>query len=145
MHALSESGHAVPQGERKADTLMLVRNPGQPIFTPAIDARTRVVVREILPGIAIGGVVFAHRTPCAFAKVRSPAAPSERAPRLRHRAAVALALYVLFTDFFGLVGIRFFPDELRPFSYIRCAAVAARDCSRLATMKDSATITASSF
>ena len=41
---------AVPEREREAEPLLDVRETGQPVLAPAIRARARVVVREVLPG-----------------------------------------------------------------------------------------------
>src|SRR6266550_1849575 len=40
------------------------------VLVPAIGARTRMLVREILPCLAVGAVVLAYRAPGAFANIR---------------------------------------------------------------------------
>ena len=57
---------AVPQCQRKAQPLMVVGNPGQAIFAPAIGPGTRLVVRKKVPGGAVGAIVFTDCAPLAF-------------------------------------------------------------------------------
>src|SRR5271157_496625 len=45
------------------------------VFIPAICLRARVGMRQILPGIAVGAVVFTHGSPRAFADIWTPALP----------------------------------------------------------------------
>ena len=66
---------AVPQGEREAEDLPVVADAAEPVLAPAIGPRPRLVVREVVPGIAAGAVVFAHRAPLPFRQVGAPAAP----------------------------------------------------------------------
>ena len=78
-HALLEDRiDAVPHGEREAQTLTLVADPRDPVLPPAIGARARLVVREVVPGVAAAAVVLAHGAPLALAEVGTP-----REPRLR--------------------------------------------------------------
>ena len=70
---------AVPEREREAEMLPVVAEAGEAVLAPAIRAAAGVIVGEIFPGIAAGGVVFAHRAPLAFGKVRTPAPPVGRA------------------------------------------------------------------
>ena len=65
----------VPQSERKADVLMAVAKSGNAIFAPAVRARTCVIVREIVPRVAIRAVILAHSSPLALRKVWSPTFP----------------------------------------------------------------------
>ena len=37
--------------------------------------RTRVIMREIVPGRAVGTIVFSNRAPGAFAQIRAPTIP----------------------------------------------------------------------
>src|SRR5581483_6075366 len=69
----------VPHRQRKADALMAIAYPGDPVLVPAIGARARVVVRQVLPRGAVRAVVFAHRAPGAVADVWAPPAPVLRA------------------------------------------------------------------
>ena len=64
---------AVPQRDREADALMAVGDAAEAVLVPAIGARTRVIVREVLPGGAVGDC--SPRGPCPR-RVRSDRAPS---------------------------------------------------------------------
>src|SRR4051812_26820136 len=68
---------AVPQRERKAQELLVVRYAGKSIFTPAVRSRARLIVGEAIPRVARLAIVFAHRAPLAFAQVRSPLPPGD--------------------------------------------------------------------
>ena len=65
----------VPQSQGKTDLLLAVADASQPIFIPAVGARTGVIVGKIFPGVSVGAVVFADRAPRAFAEIRPPALP----------------------------------------------------------------------
>src|SRR6185312_3496322 len=65
----------VPERQRKAESLLVIRNTGQPILAPSVGARTCLVVREVTPRIAILAVILAHRPPLPLAQVRSPLLP----------------------------------------------------------------------
>src|SRR5271157_1665255 len=65
----------VPQSQGKTHRLLAIADAGKAVFVPAIGARTRVVVRQILPSGAAGTVVLAHRAPGTFAEIRAPALP----------------------------------------------------------------------
>src|SRR5208283_5026694 len=65
----------VPQRYSKTDHLPPITDARQPIFIPAIGARTGVIVRQVLPGIAMRAIVFADRAPSALAKIRPPSLP----------------------------------------------------------------------
>ncbi len=65
----------VPQGQCKTKLLFVVGDTGQSIFTPAIRTRTRLIMREIIPGVSIGAVVLAHRAPLPFAEIWPPLLP----------------------------------------------------------------------
>src|SRR5262245_42648714 len=54
---------------------MTIADAGDSVFVPAIGARAGMVVRKITPRIAIGTVVFAHRSPSTLGQKRSPAVP----------------------------------------------------------------------
>src|SRR5262249_3497582 len=66
---------AVPQGEREAEPLLVIRDAGQAVLAPAIGPRAGLIVAEVIPGIATFAVVLAHRAPLPFAEVRSPLLP----------------------------------------------------------------------
>ena len=65
----------VPQREREADVLVAIADAGEAVLVPAVGARAGVIVRKVVPGVAVGAVVLAHRAPGALAEVRPPALP----------------------------------------------------------------------
>ncbi len=76
-HPLLQDGiAAVPQREREAPELAVVAETRDPVFAPAIGPRPGVVVRQVVPGVAIRAVVLAHRAPLPFAEVGPPALPA---------------------------------------------------------------------
>ena len=66
---------AVPQGERKTEPLLVVRNAGKAVLAPAVGARSGLIVAEIVPGIAILAVVLADGSPLPLAQIRPPFSP----------------------------------------------------------------------
>jgi hypothetical protein len=66
---------AVPQGERQAQALATVADAGDTVLAPAVGARARLAVREILPGLAVSAVVLAHGAPLPLAQIRPPQLP----------------------------------------------------------------------
>ncbi len=69
---------AVPQGQAKTQPLLNVAEPGQPVLAPAVGARPGLVVRQAVPCVAAGTVVFPDRAPLPLADVRPPAVPVTR-------------------------------------------------------------------
>ena len=65
----------VPQGQGKAQPLVVIGDSGQTVLAPAIGARTGLVVSEVGPSIAFFTVIFAHGPPLPFAEIRSPFLP----------------------------------------------------------------------
>src|ERR1700689_122699 len=72
---LEEGIALVPQRHSKADELPAITDAGNAIFIPAVGPRPGVIVRKVVPGIAVGAVVLAHRAPCPLAQIWSPALP----------------------------------------------------------------------
>src|SRR5271154_4467042 len=66
---------AVPQRNREAQHAVDVANPGQTVLAPAVCARARLVMREIIPGIAVLAVIFADSAPLPLAQVGTPFFP----------------------------------------------------------------------
>ena len=66
---------AVPQRQRKAQTLFAVADAGDAVLAPAVGTRPGVIVRQVFPRIAVGAVVLAHGAPLPFAQVRPPVLP----------------------------------------------------------------------
>ena len=54
---------AVPQCEAHTQVLPEGGDTRHAVFVPPIGARHRVVVREVVPGITVSGIVLAHRSP----------------------------------------------------------------------------------
>ena len=69
---------AVPQREREAQPVEDVGDAGHPVLVPAVGARPGVIVRERVPGVAVGAVVLADRAPGPLAQVRAPLIPGAR-------------------------------------------------------------------
>src|SRR5882762_9421300 len=65
----------VPKRQSEAYPLVTVADPPNPIFSPAIRARTCMVVRKIFPGRPMWTVIFPDGTPLPLGKVGSPALP----------------------------------------------------------------------
>src|SRR5262249_24041105 len=65
----------IPERESQADILLVIAEPGQAVLVPAIGAAAGVIMRKVVPGIPIGAVVFADRSPRALAHVWAPAFP----------------------------------------------------------------------
>jgi hypothetical protein len=66
---------AVPEGDGEAEVLLIVAEPAETVLSPSVGVRTRRLVWQIAPGIAVGAVIFAHRPPLPFAEVRPPTPP----------------------------------------------------------------------
>src|SRR6185436_11827583 len=55
--------------------LVIVGDPCEPIFTPVVGTRPRLVVRKVIPGIAVIAVVFTDRAPLALTQIWTPFLP----------------------------------------------------------------------
>src|SRR5262249_20071671 len=66
---------SVPKRKREAHALVAVADSRQPILVPAISPRPGLLMRKILPGLAVSAVVFANGAPSPLAHVRPPALP----------------------------------------------------------------------
>src|SRR5581483_36795 len=71
---------AVPQSQREADAALAVADPQQAILPPAVGAAAGVIVRQVIPGVAVRRVVLAHRPPLPLGEVGPPALPVLLAP-----------------------------------------------------------------
>ena len=58
---------AVPQRQAKAKPLLVVGDSSQAVFAPSIRAGARLIVREIIPGVAAFAVIFANGSPLPLA------------------------------------------------------------------------------
>jgi hypothetical protein len=76
--ALLEDGVlAVPQRERETEPLLVVGDPSQAVFTPAIRPRSGMIVGEEVPGVSVLAVILAHGSPLPLAQVRAPLLPGD--------------------------------------------------------------------
>src|SRR5262245_66322426 len=66
---------AVPQRQGEAEQLPIVADPRESVLAPAIGARARVIVAEVVPRVAGLAVVFANGAPLAFAEIGPPLLP----------------------------------------------------------------------
>ena len=66
----------VPEGEGETEALLEIGDAANPILAPAIGARAGMLVREIIPGVAVRAVILAHRAPLSLAQIRAPQVPA---------------------------------------------------------------------
>ena len=66
---------SIPQGEREAKSLLVIRNSRQTVLPPAISARAGLIMAEVVPRIAPLAVVLAHCSPLPLTEVGPPFAP----------------------------------------------------------------------
>jgi len=67
----------VPQRPREAESALAIGDAEQAVFAPAVGAPARVLVREVVPAVAVLAVVLAHRAPLPLGEVGPPALPVE--------------------------------------------------------------------
>ena len=67
----------VPEREGEAETLLVVRDPADAVLAPAVGARARLVVREVVPGVAVRAVVLANGPPLPLGEVGAPLLPRD--------------------------------------------------------------------
>ena len=77
----------VPQRQRKAQPLLVVAESAEPVLAPPVGARARLVVGEVVPGVAVFAVVLADRAPLPLAEVGSPFLPRHAGARFRKARA----------------------------------------------------------
>lgn len=65
----------IPEGQRKTEILVAVRDPCEAILIPAVDTAARVIMGEVIPGRAVFTVILAHSSPRARAKIGSSMLP----------------------------------------------------------------------
>src|SRR5208282_1725420 len=66
---------AVPQRDRKAQAALAIAEAEQPVFAPSVGPAAGMVMRKVVPAIAIGGVVLADGAPLALRQIGAPALP----------------------------------------------------------------------
>src|SRR5215472_8616295 len=77
-HAFLQDGVAtVPESNRETKLLLVVGEPGQPVFAPTVGARPGLIVGEVIPGISVLAVVLPYRAPLPLAQVRPPLFPRD--------------------------------------------------------------------
>src|SRR5215471_20132493 len=62
--------------------LVIVAQPGNPVFAPPICAASCLIVTQIIPRGTCCAVIFAHSSPLALAQIGAPAPPRRSADRL---------------------------------------------------------------
>src|ERR1700759_5626615 len=65
----------VPKSDGKAQTLLVIADAGDAVLARTIGARSGLVVREVIPRIAILTIVFSDGSPLTLAEIRPPKAP----------------------------------------------------------------------
>src|SRR3954454_11935928 len=55
--------------------LMVIADSGEAVLSPVIGARPGLIVREVVPGIAVRTVIFAYGSPLPLAEIRTPQPP----------------------------------------------------------------------
>src|SRR3954464_13239300 len=65
----------IPHSDREAELLLIVRDSGEPILPPTVGTRAGLIMREVIPGISIMTIVFAHRSPLSLTQIRTPLFP----------------------------------------------------------------------
>jgi len=68
---------AVPEGRCEAEQLIAIADAGDAVLAPAIGPAAGVVVRQVVPGVAVGAVVLADGPPGSIGEIGAPAAPAE--------------------------------------------------------------------
>src|SRR5262249_47472963 len=68
---------AIPQSNREAELLLVIRDPSQAVLTPPIRSGPRLVMAKVIPRIPVGAVIFANCTPLPFAEIWSPLLPRD--------------------------------------------------------------------
>src|SRR5262245_13048152 len=67
----------VPQREREAKVDAVVRESRDAVLAPAIYPGAGLIVTEGVPSVAVGALVFPHRSPLALAEIRTPLPPAD--------------------------------------------------------------------
>ncbi len=66
---------AIPEGEGEAEPLAVVGDSGEAVLAPAVGARPRLIVAEVVPGVTRLAVVLTDRPPLALREVGAPLLP----------------------------------------------------------------------
>ena len=65
----------VPQCQAQAQPLLAVAEAGQAVLAPAVGLGAGVVMRQVVPRLAVGAVILPDRAPLALAQIRTPRIP----------------------------------------------------------------------
>ena len=110
---------AVPQRQGEAEQALGVADAGDAVLAPAIGPAAGVVVREVVPGLAVRAVVLAHRAPLPLAEVRPPAPPGMlRATGFLQALCSAFMTPILGTVFGTLSATISYPTKIMHITYI---------------------------
>src|SRR3974390_2710177 len=66
---------SVPERHRETKQLAVIGDAGKPVLTPSVSTVLRVIMGEVIPCVAAGTVVFAHRSPLPLTQIGSPLLP----------------------------------------------------------------------
>ena len=73
---------AVPQRQRETEALFVIGEAGDAVLAPAVGLAAGVIVRQVVPGRAVGAVVLANRAPLTLGEIGSPLPPGRVHPSL---------------------------------------------------------------
>ena len=90
----------VPQRQRKAQPLLVVADSAETVLAPLVGAGARLVVREVIPRVAVFAVILADRAPLPLAQVGSPFLPGDL--RLARLVQALLFRHILDWSIHGL-------------------------------------------
>src|SRR5688500_11164436 len=62
----------IPQRDGEAETTLAVADAEEPVLTPAIRPAAGLVVREVVPDVAVRRVVLAHGAPLPLGEIGTP-------------------------------------------------------------------------
>src|SRR5580704_16781588 len=65
----------VPQRQAEAQPLLDIAEPCEAVLTPPIGPGPRLIMRQVIPGVAVGTVVLPHRAPLPLTDIRPPPVP----------------------------------------------------------------------
>ena len=77
----------VPQRQGKAQPLLDIAEPGQAILPPPVRPGPRLIVRQVIPRVAVGAVILPDRAPLPLAHIRPPPVPVGTRRRAAHPPA----------------------------------------------------------
>src|SRR5262249_34897115 len=66
---------SIPECQGEAETLLIVTDPRDAVLAPAVGARSRLIVTQVVPGVARLAIVLPDRAPLPFAQVGTPLLP----------------------------------------------------------------------